>query len=288
MRSKPTRMFSHWRSYDLINCRVVNKIPGHAFISYVREDSAHVDRLQQRLEAAGIRVWRDTAELWPGDDWRARIRHAIADNTLVFIACFSRTSVSRDTSYQNEELALAVEQLRLRRPDIPWLIPVRFDDCDIPDLDLGSGRTLQSIQRADLFGDKSTEGATRLVTAILRILESTSDTAVSDEDKTSQIAEKLSPLTQFAQRRRRVTPEDLEPALAAGDRDELRFIIKGDVPGSLKALEDALLKLDVGENVTLRVIGRGVGAITQDDVESGHRLGRGDHRLQRPAGQPGG
>jgi translation initiation factor IF-2 len=34
----------------------------------------------------------------------------------------------------------------------------------------------------------------------------------------------------------------------------------------VEALEDALLKIDVGEEVTLRVIGRGVGAITQDDV----------------------
>ena len=36
--------------------------------------------------------------------------------------------------------------------------------------------------------------------------------------------------------------------------------------GSVEALEDALMQLDVGEEVELRVIGRGVGAITQDDV----------------------
>lgn len=51
-----------------------------------------------------------------------------------------------------KELSLAIDQLRLRRPDDPWLIPVRFDDCNIPDLELGVGRTLASIQRADLFG----------------------------------------------------------------------------------------------------------------------------------------
>src|SRR5579863_3164965 len=42
------------------------------FISYVREDAAAVDRLQRRLEVAGIRVWRDTADLSPGEDWAAR------------------------------------------------------------------------------------------------------------------------------------------------------------------------------------------------------------------------
>ncbi len=36
--------------------------------------------------------------------------------------------------------------------------------------------------------------------------------------------------------------------------------------GSVEALEDALLKIDVGDEVTLRVIDRGVGAITENDV----------------------
>ena len=148
----------------------LEKLLGHAFISYVREDSHHVDRLQRRLEEAGVRVWRDTADLWPGEDWRAKIRQAITDDALVFIACFSRQSLARAKTYQNEELTLAIEQLRMRAPDDPWLIPVRLDDCEIPNRDIGAGRTLTSIQRADLFGDRADEGATRLVAAVLRIL----------------------------------------------------------------------------------------------------------------------
>jgi hypothetical protein len=70
--------------------------------------------------------------------------------SLIMRACvhrvFSRSSVSRETSYQNEELLLAIEQLRMCQPDDPWLIPVRFDDCMIPDRDIGGGRTLASIQ----------------------------------------------------------------------------------------------------------------------------------------------
>ena len=42
---------------------------GHVFISYVREDAQHVDRLELILEAAGVQVWRDTEALWPGQDW---------------------------------------------------------------------------------------------------------------------------------------------------------------------------------------------------------------------------
>jgi hypothetical protein len=158
----------------VINRNIVN---GHAFISYVREDSQHADRLQRTLEAAGIPVWRDTAELWPGEDWRAKIRRSITDHTLVFIACFSRAGIARGKSYQNEEVLLAIEQLRLRPPDTGWLIPVRFDECEIPDYDIGPGRTLASIQRADLFGTQSDENAQRLVRIILATLGISSPTA---------------------------------------------------------------------------------------------------------------
>jgi hypothetical protein len=114
---------------------------GHVFISYVREDLADAERLQRELEANGIPVWRDTASLWPGEDWRAKIREAITRDALVFIACFSSRSAARRKSYMNEELLLAVEQLRQRQPDNPWLIPVRFDDCQVPGFELGPGRT---------------------------------------------------------------------------------------------------------------------------------------------------
>ena len=92
---------------------------------------------------------------------------------------------------------------------------------------------------------------------------------VSDDRMARQIAERREArerTAMFAQRRPRVTLEDLESALKSGEREELLLIIKGDVSGSVEALEDALLKIDVGEDVLLRVIGRGVGAITQDDV----------------------
>jgi translation initiation factor IF-2 len=92
---------------------------------------------------------------------------------------------------------------------------------------------------------------------------------VSDDRMARQIAERREARersAQFARRSRRVTLEDLDAALKAGEKEELLLIIKGDVSGSVEAIEDALVKIDVGEDVGLRVIGRGVGAITQDDV----------------------
>ena len=115
----------------------VERSAGHAFISYVHENSDDVDKLQQSLQAAGVSVWRDTANLWPGEDWRVKIRQEITEDSLAFIACFSNQSVARMKTYQNEELLLAIEQLRLRSPGNPWFIPIRLDDCRIPDLDVG-------------------------------------------------------------------------------------------------------------------------------------------------------
>ena len=60
--------------------------------------------------------------------------------------------------------------------------------------------------------------------------------------------------------------EDFLESLEKGEVQELNLIIKGDVSGSVEALEDALLKIDVGDEVNLRVIHRGVGAINKNDV----------------------
>jgi hypothetical protein len=145
-------------------------VPGHAFISYVREDVRAVDHLQVILEQAGIRVWRDTADIWPGQDWRLAVRDAITAGSLAFLACFSKNSQDKASSYQNEEVSLAVEQMRCRRPDVPWLIPVRFDRCRLPAFDLGADRTLDSLQCADLFGPGYRAQAERLVGAVRQIL----------------------------------------------------------------------------------------------------------------------
>src|SRR5215469_18955273 len=90
----------------------VDGLARHVFISYAREDRHLVDQLQRKLEDVGVRVWRDTTDLWPGEDWRAKIRDAITRDALVFIACFSRQGLERIRSYQNEEILLAIEELR--------------------------------------------------------------------------------------------------------------------------------------------------------------------------------
>jgi hypothetical protein len=150
---------------------------GHAFISYVHEDRRRVDRLQDFLETNGVPVWRDT-NLRPGEDWRAKIREAIATDSLAFLACFSKYSASKEASYHRNELLLAIEQFRLRPPNSTYLLPVRFDDCSIPDLDIGAGRTLDYLQHVDLFGKQRQANTERLLEEVQHILRPTADERV--------------------------------------------------------------------------------------------------------------
>jgi len=65
--------------------------------------------------------------------------------------------------------------------------------------------------------------------------------------------------------RRPVSLEDLFARIQEGGLKELNIIIKGDVQGSVGALEDALNKVEQTE-VRLRIIHTGVGAVTESDV----------------------
>ncbi len=71
---------------------------------------------------------------------------------------------------------------------------------------------------------------------------------------------------QLAQSRRRISLDDLERVLKEGEIQQLNLVIKGDSSGSVEALEDALLKIEVGDEVSLRVMHRGVGGINKNDI----------------------
>jgi hypothetical protein len=144
----------------------------HVFLSYIHEDKEAVDTLQDALQSAGFSVWRDTHDLFPGDNWEVKIKQAIQDGSLIFLACFSSSLDKREVSYQYAELMLAAEQYRLRPPDTSWLMTARLDECEIPSVDLGGGRTLNAtVQRIDLFGPQAMANIARLVTAIHRVLD---------------------------------------------------------------------------------------------------------------------
>ena len=124
----------------------------HVFISYVRENKQAVDKLHQELESHGIKVWRDLQNLNPGGRWKREIRKAIREGTF-FIACFSKEYHDRNESYMNEELTIAIERLRQLHIDRVWFISVKLNDCEVPDIDIGRGETLEDLTYVDLYED---------------------------------------------------------------------------------------------------------------------------------------
>ncbi|MCC8906634.1 translation initiation factor IF-2 [Curtobacterium sp. NPDC087082] len=94
---------------------------------------------------------------------------------------------------------------------------------------------------------------------------------VTEEDRTArQIAEKREAAernAQLAKARKRISLEDFTRALEEGKVDSLNLIIKGDVSGAVEALEQSLLDIEVDDSVQLRILHRGVGAITESDID---------------------
>jgi translation initiation factor IF-2 len=93
--------------------------------------------------------------------------------------------------------------------------------------------------------------------------------AVAEDRIARQIAEQRSArdrAAQIAKRGGRVTLETLLDRIKEGEKTTLTLILKGDVSGSVEALEDALVKIEISDEVHLKIIHRGVGSVTQDDV----------------------
>lgn len=155
------------------------------FISYVHNNTSDVDRFCQDLKSFGIEVWLDRDEIYPGTFWAEAIRKAI-QNGAFFIACFSKEYRDRAKTHMNEELTLAIEELRLRDTGKPWLIPVKLNECEIPDRDIGAGKTLRSLQVVSLY-----EGWTKGVQRILKVVQP--ESLSGQEDSASEeLGERLS------------------------------------------------------------------------------------------------
>jgi len=122
---------------------------GHVFISYVREDSAAVDRLVLNLQQSGVNVWLDREQIAPGERWKDAIRSAIRNGNY-YLACFSKQYANRGRSYMHDELLIAIDELRLRPTRRAWFIPVTLDDMSPPELPIGGGQTICDIQWVNL------------------------------------------------------------------------------------------------------------------------------------------
>ena len=136
----------------------------HVFISYCHENKTIVDRLCQALASQDIHIWLDRDNIGPGTLWKQAIQQAIQHGDF-FLACFSTEVNARSQTYMSEELKVAIEELHRRPADKVWFIPVKLNECEIPDIDIGGGETLRNLQYVDLHENWET-GIQRLLDTI--------------------------------------------------------------------------------------------------------------------------
>lgn len=112
------------------------------FLIYAHGDKEVVRKLHQRLIRDGINAWLDAQNLQPGQDWQHEIRKAILHSDLVLV-CLTR-GFDRQPGYRHEELKIALDKARLLEDGRIFIIPVRLEDCKMPE-------ALCHLQRVDLF-----------------------------------------------------------------------------------------------------------------------------------------
>lgn len=114
------------------------------FISYATEDDEKASRLHVALSSRGVRSWKADRSLLPGERWEDRICDSLEKSDF-FICCLSAASVQK-IGYIQTEIAEAIRLSKLRPRTKVFIIPIRFEPCDVP-------RELTELQWANLFED---------------------------------------------------------------------------------------------------------------------------------------
>lgn len=125
---------------------------GQIFLAHASEDKETVRQLYHRLVRCGFNPWLDEIDVLPGQNWQLEIPQAI-DRSDIVIACISRNSVGK-TGYVQKEFRLALNTYAQKPPGSIFLIPVRLDQSEVPDLQIPNlGVRLRDIQWIDLWKD---------------------------------------------------------------------------------------------------------------------------------------
>jgi formylglycine-generating enzyme required for sulfatase activity len=106
--------------------------PIRIFLAHAQEDKQKVFELYDRLKKQGYQPWLDKKDLLPGQRWREEIPKAIK-NSDIFLACLSEIAVAKQ-GYVQREFRMALNACADRPSGTIYLIPLRFDDCRIPEL----------------------------------------------------------------------------------------------------------------------------------------------------------
>ncbi len=133
------------------------------FLAHASEDKPAVLALYNRLKQAGYKPWLDKKDLIPGQIWRDEIPKAIKASQI-FLACLSGKSANKQ-GYIQRELRIALDTLGEMLPGTIFFIPMRLEECEIPDLRMSEvGLNLRDIHRLDYWEEDGFEQLERAIT----------------------------------------------------------------------------------------------------------------------------
>lgn len=105
--------------------------PLRIFMAYSREDRLRVLELHQKLIIIGAQPWLDEIDLLPGSVWKTALEEALRDSDVVLV-CLT-PAYSAKIGFAQVELKLVLQRAAEHPDDSIFVIPVRLEDCDIPE-----------------------------------------------------------------------------------------------------------------------------------------------------------
>jgi hypothetical protein len=128
----------------------------NVFLCHGSEDKEQVRVLYSRLKAADCHPWLDEVDILPGKKWESEIRKAVRECDIILV-CLSAKSADRE-GFVQKEIKVALDRADEMPPDRIFLIPVRLEDCQVPD-------RLKGWQWVDLFADDGFDKLARALVA---------------------------------------------------------------------------------------------------------------------------
>jgi hypothetical protein len=112
------------------------------YLSYLPKDRIQAEKILDALQKIGVDVWTNEKNILPGQHREEEIYAAIQKSDIVLV-CLSKNFIENE-GYAQKELKIALEITKEKPEGMIYLIPVRLEDCDIP-------QSLRMFEKADVF-----------------------------------------------------------------------------------------------------------------------------------------
>ncbi|MFD3702981.1 translation initiation factor IF-2 [Nocardia sp. NPDC058658] len=257
------------QTVEAINHAQAADVPIVVAINKIDKEGANPDKIKQQLTEYGL-----VTEEYGGDTMFVNISAKQGTNIdqlleAVLLTADASLDLRANPDMDAQGVAIEAHLDRGRGPVATVLIQrgtLRVGDSIVAGDAYGRVRRMVDEHGADVHA--ATPSRPVQVIGFTSVPGAGDNLIVVEEDRIArQIADRRNARKRnalAARSRKRISLEDLDAALK--ETSELNLILKGDNSGTVEALEEALLGIEIDDEVRLRVIDRGVGGVTETNV----------------------